>query len=225
MNLTLASEELSRSLERRWLLEDSEPVASRLPPYKTFVPTDVRIWWQAEDGQPTEEHTLHASAWPAERESTVFADWRDERKMPAWARELSAAVRTDLLTNTASANTGVEDRWAHGLKRRWTLEDAPPLEVSRYNRESFVPVELDMWWSVNVGLPTSENRYSIYAWSAGRDGRRSSEKTAQWSGSRASFTYGYDDCLPGWIRELAEAQYGQLNAIATAHTIERESRP
>lgn len=222
MKLTLVKEEVSHSLERRWLLENAEPVVSRLPPYTTFTPNDVRIWWQADDGEPTEGHTLHAHAWPAERELTVFGEWRSEQAMPGWARELSTVVHSDLLANTPSPNTGVADRWAHGLTRRWNVEGADALKPDRYNKASFVPVELRIWWSLNVGLDASENRYSIYAYSAGLNGRRSPEKSSNWGGSRASFVYGFED-LPEWIRELAEAQYGELEATAAKFTAERES--
>lgn len=223
MKLTLVQEEVNRSLQRRWLLNGAEPVAAKLPPYDLFVPEDVRIWWSAEDGQPAEENTLHANAWPADRRITVFADWRLEREMPEWAKELSSVVHSDLLANTTSTNTGVEDRWAHSLKRKWTMAGVDAIPASYYNKEALVPVDLSIWWSFNVGLGTSEDRYSIYAHSAGRDGRRSPEQTAQWGSSRASFACGTED-LPEWIRELADAQYVELEAIAAAHTAEREAR-
>lgn len=223
MKLTLVKEELDRTLQRRWMLSGAEPVAAKLPPYDLFVPEDVRIWWLVEEGQPADEHTLHANAWPADRNITVFADWRSEREMPAWIRELSAVVHSDLQANTPSPSTGMEDRWAHSLKRQWTLEDADVIPPSRYNKEALVPVDLSIWWSFNVGLGTSEDRYSIYAHSAGRDGRKSPEKTSQWGSSRASFAYDLDE-MPGWIRELADAQYVELEGVANASTVERESR-
>lgn len=223
MKLTLVKEELDHSLQRRWILSGAEPVAAKLPPYDLFVPEDVRIWWSAEEGQPADEHTLHANAWPADRNITVFADWRSEREMPEWAKDLSPVVHSDVEANTASPNAGVEDRWAHSLKRKWTLENADVIPPSRYNKEALVPVDLSIWWSFNVGLGTSEDRYSIYAHSAGRDGRRSPEQTAQWGSSRASFCYDTDG-LPEWIRKLADAQYVELEAVAKAATAVRESR-
>lgn len=219
MKLTLARTNQTRSLQRRWLLTKAEPVHAALTPDKTFNPADLRIWWQAEEGQPAGEDTLHASAWPAEREMTVFADWRDERAMPAWVRKLSEVVHTDLLANAASPNTGMEDCWAHTLKRKYTVDGADVIPASKYNREAFVPIDFDIWWSFNVGLSTHEHRYSVYAHSAGRD-----RKTAHWGSSRSSFEYCIDE-LPVWIRDLADAQYLELKAVATAATAERESRP
>jgi hypothetical protein len=218
MKLTLARTNQTCSLQRRLLLTEAEPVHARLNPDRILVPADLRIWWQAQDGEPAGEDTLHANAWPAERETTLFADWRDELAMPAWVRELSEVVHADLLANAASPNSGAEDRWAHTLKRKYTVDGADIIPASRYNREAFVPADFDIWWSLNVGLPKCENRYSIYAHSAGRD-----RKTAHLGGSRSSFEYS-DDELPDWIRDLADAQYLELEAAAQAATAERESR-
>lgn len=135
MELTLISTELDRSLQRRWALTEAEPVPAALHPNETFIPADLRIWWQVEDGEPAGEDTLHANAWPAEREPYRFADWRDQRNMPSWIRELSTAVHADVLANTTSQNTCSDDRWAHCLKRKWILEGADVLPATRYNRK------------------------------------------------------------------------------------------
>jgi hypothetical protein len=102
MKLTLARTNQSRSLQRRWLLTEAEPVHAMLKPGETFVPADLRIWWQVDEAAPADAQTLHANAWPAEREMTVFADWRDDYSMPRWVRKLSEVVHSDLLANAAS---------------------------------------------------------------------------------------------------------------------------
>lgn len=222
MDLTLIKEERSRSLEHRCDIIGADPVPTRLLADRTFVPADLLIWWQLEEREGADpEEKLHSYAWPAERESMVFADWREEAKMPGWIQERSRAVRRDLLANTATHAPGIKARWAYGLDRHWAVEGAEALPPN-LSGESIVPAELHIWWSFNAGLSEREHRYSIYAWSASRDGRQSNRTCTQYGSSRAAFTYGSED-LPDWIRDLAEAQYVELEATAAAHIAERKA--
>ena len=106
MKLTLTKIIQGRSLQRCWDLADAEPVRSFLPPYTEFVPADLRIWWNAEEGQPVGDHTLHIYAWPAERELTVSAHWTNGSARPRAPRPRTARARcADARSATSSAGT------------------------------------------------------------------------------------------------------------------------
>jgi hypothetical protein len=155
MKLTLAKITQGRSLQRCWDLTDAQPVRSFLPPYTEFVPADLRIWWNAEEGQPVKDHTLHIYAWPAERELTVSAHWtngHNHAPMPEWIRELSDVVHEDLIANATGANGGTQDSWDYSVSTRWTVEDADPVQAFRNTRETF-PSEVSIWHSFHAGQP------------------------------------------------------------------------
>ncbi|MET4143950.1 hypothetical protein [Arthrobacter sp. UYCo732] len=214
MKLTLTETTWDRSLERRWDLSDAEPVLTHpLYPTVEFIPVDLRVWWQVSSGRWPSSCRSHA--WPAkdkDRDHT-FASWDSSgggypAAMPEWVRELAKEVRADLDTNRTTPDTGTADFWGYGLDRRWILEEAAPV-ADRQGR-AFVPVDLDISWNYYPDRPERDHRYSIYAHSAGRSDR----STAQWGGTRAW----HDTYLPGWIRDLADAQYEELAATAKAST-------
>lgn len=221
MKATLTKGTTDRSLERRWDLTDAQPVlAHPLRPSVEFVPVDLRIWWQKSDGGRREE-SCSSNAWPAKGQDRdrIFASWDAggiPAAMPAWVRELAAVVRADLDANLASEHDGT-DFWGYGNDRRWALEDAP-LVADRSGIE-FIPAELDIshsFYPENSSAADRDHRYSVYAYSAGRGDFMS----VQWGGTRQW----QDRHMPGWVRELVDAQYEDLAAAARASTAERENR-
>jgi hypothetical protein len=225
MKSTLRKSTPSRSLQRRWFLTDAEPVHSYLHPGRMFVPADLRIWWQAKDGQQGKDHTLHIYAWPAERESSISAHWingHNHTPLPNWIRELSDVVHEDLIANATSSNTGTGDTWAYGLDRRWTLEHAEPVRSLHYPQESFVPADLSIWHSFNA-VDSSHDRHRITAFPGDRDQRLL--MSADWGGGvDMDGNPRYSEDLPAWIRDLAEEQHAQLVAVATRFESERGTR-
>lgn len=225
MKLTLKKISTDRSLQRRWVLTDAEPVRSYLPPYTEFVPADLRIWWCAGAGQPVEDHTLHIYAWPFERDNHISAHWingYNHSPLPEWIRELSDVVHDDLIANATSTNTGTEDLWACSVDRKWKLEDAPPVLSLRYPHEPFVPAELDIWHSFNAG-DSGHDRHRINAYPADRNQRQ--RAYADWGGGVDYHgAPRYSAGLPGWIQDLAEEQYAQLVDFVTLSESERGTR-
>ncbi len=223
MKLTLAKETTDRSLERRWDLTGAEPVlAHPLRPAVTFVPVDLRIWWQKSEGG-RRENACRAHAWPAKDQDRdrTFASWDADgipAAMPQWVRDLAAVVRADLHANKPSGHDGT-DFWGYGNDRRWALEDAP-LVADRSGIE-FIPVELDIshsFYPDPATRPDRVHRYNVYARSRGE--RRSDHLSVQWGGTAAR----HDPDMPGWVRDLVDTQYADLAAAGTASTAERENR-
>lgn len=223
MKATLTKETTDRSLERRWTLADAMPVkAHPLRPSIEFVPVDLRIWWQKSEGG-RRENACRSHAWPAKDQDRdrTFASWDAEgipAAMPQWVRDLAAVVRADLDANRASEHEG-SDFWGYGNDRLWVLEDAP-LVADRSGIE-FIPVELDIshsFYPDPATRPDRVHRYNVYARSQGP--RRSEYLSVQWSGTAVW----HDPDMPGWVRELVDAQYEDLAADAMASTVERESR-
>lgn len=221
MKLTLTKETTDRSLERRWTLADAEQVmAYPLRPAIEFVPVDLRIWWQKSEGGRWPE-SCRSHAWPAKDQDRdrTFASWDADgipAAMPQWVRDLAGIVRTDLHANQASEHDGT-DFWGYGSDRRWSIEDAP-LVADRRSIE-FIPVELNIshsFYPDPASRPDRVHRYNVYAYSAGRSDRLS----VQWGGTAAW----HDPDMPGWVRELVDAQYEDLSATAMASTAERENR-
>lgn len=208
LNLTTSVDD--RSLQRRWALTDAEPLPTALPPADTFVPVDLRIWWNISTGR--DPVSFHVYAWPEERPPSMFAHWQGTLdsyplSMPEWVRELADTVHSDLAANRTSPNTGIQDRWSHCLSRRWEVVGADPLPDLRRADLTFTPGELEIWWNVTAGTPDRENRYNIDALPDSRDRSAS----AQWSGTRAA----YRD-VPAWIADLADSQYDELTETARA---------
>lgn len=226
MKATLKKISQSRSLQRRWALADAEPVHSYLFRERTFVPADLRIWWSAKAGQPTEDHTLSIYAWPAERDDHLSATWRNgynHDPIPGWIKELSDVVHGDLISNTTSTNTGVEDLWAYSVDRDWTLEDAPPIPSFRNPKESFVPAELSIWHTFSAVDKYRHDRHRITAYPADRN--QNPRVYADWGGGVDwEGKPRYNDDLPQWIRDMADEQYAQLAAFATQSESERGTR-
>ncbi|GAA4033443.1 hypothetical protein GCM10023063_16370 [Arthrobacter methylotrophus] len=225
MKATLRKISTSRSLQRRWLLTDAEPVHSYLHRDLTFVPADLRIWWQTAAGQPVEDHTLSIYAWPAERELSVSAHWTNgynHSPLPTWIQELSDVVHDDLIENTTSPNTGTEDTWAYSVDRRWTLEHATPVRSLRYPNEPFVPAELSIWHSCNA-VDSSHDRHRINAYPGDPDQRL--RMSADWGGGVDwEGKPRYNEDLPQWIRDMANEQYEELVAFATQGESDRRTR-
>lgn len=223
MKLTVTKTVNDRSLERRWTLTDAEPVLTHpLFPTVEFTPVDLRIWWQLSDDSRWPE-SCRSNAWPAEGEGRdrKFASWDGAggypAAMPEWVRGLARVVRADLEANRPSLDTGAEDFWGYSLHRYWSVEGAAP--VSDWRGRSFVPADLDISWNFYPGRPESDHRYNAYAHSAGYGDRGRERDTGQWGGTAAR----HDRDLPGWIRELVDAQYEELAANGRASTAEREA--
>lgn len=223
MKLTLTRATFDRSLQRRFLLAGAEPVTTFLPPYREFVPADLRIWWSTDEGDATKPDTSRIMAWPKEREATLSAEWQGRpgyRPLPEWIRELSDAVHEDLIANATSTNAGAEDCWTYSADSRWTIEDGSPAPSLRYPHEPFVPADLSIWHSYSPGQ-MHQNRHTIRAFPSGRAQRLS----AHWDGgTNWDDTPRYDPDLPEWIRTLAEAQYADLIARAKQFELSRGTR-
>lgn len=224
MKATLTKATGSRSLQRRWVLAEAAPVRSFLPPYTEFVPSDLRIWWSAETGQPAEGHSLHIYAWPQDRRSHTSAHWtgaHNHHPIPAWIRELSDTVHEDLIANATGTNTGAGDDWGYALSHDWTLEEAPRVPAIRTRGESFTPAELSIWFS-HHSTGFNGNRHRITAYPADR---KHSRLYADWGGGidfDGSPSYAGD--LPGWLRDMAEEQHRQLTAFAAEFESARGTR-
>lgn len=224
MKLTVTRTVTDRHLERRWTLTDAEPVLTHpLMPTVPFTPVDLRIWWQLGDGRWPE--SLRAHAWPAKDadRDRSFASWDATggdypTAMPQWVRDLAKVVRQDLKTNRTSPGTGAEDFWGYGLHRYWDVEGADA--VSDWRGTSFIPADLDISWDAYPDRPERDHRYSVSAHSAGFGYKGRERTTGQWGGTRTS----PDRDLPAWIRDLVDAQYEELSAIATDSTQERTAR-
>lgn len=225
MKSTLRKISQSRSLERRWALTDAEPVYSYLNRDRLFVPADLRIWWNADVGQPVEDHTLSIHAWPADRNDHLSAHWTDgynHDPLPAWIRELSDVVHEDLIANATSTNAGLEDRWDYSVDRDWTLEGAPPIRSARHASKLFAPADLSIWHSHAPG-DTKNDRHRITAYPADRG--LSAEVLGDWGGGVDwEGNPRYNEDLPAWIRAMAEEQFAQLVDFARQSESERETR-
>lgn len=227
MKPTLELKKIStdRSLQRRFILTDAEPVHEYLRRDRIFVPADLRIWWNAEAGQTPDQHTFRIYAWPEDRQNHVSATWQDgynHHPLPEWIRELSDVVHEDLIANATSANSGTEDSWAYSVDRTWTIEDADTLPSLRYPHEPFVPANLDIWHSYNAKQMHS-NRHTIRAFPADLEQRL--RLGAHWDGGiHWDGSSRYNEDLPEWIRVLAEDQYAQLVEFATLSEQERGTR-
>lgn len=222
MKLTAIKTILSRSLQRRFLLADAEPVPAFLPPCTEFVPADLRIWWSTEEGSPARPDTFRIMAWPREREATLSADWQGRpgyRPMPEWIRDLSDTVHEDLVANTTSPHTGTADCWSYSVDSRWTIEEGDPVPSLRYPHVPFLPGDLSIWHSYSPGQ-MHQNRHTIRAFPSDPDQRL--KLSGHWDGGvNWDGAPRYDRELPAWIRELAEAQYADLVAFAARHEADR----
>lgn len=223
MKLTLDKTTFERSLQRRFLLADAEPVKAFLPPYTEFVPADLRIWWSTDECDPAKADTSRIMAWPKEREATLCAEWQGRpgyKPLPEWIRELSDAVHEALIANVTSTHTGAEDTWSYSADSRWAIEDGSPVPSLRYPHVPFIPADLSIWHSYNP-RQMQQNRHTIRVFPLGRVQNLS----AHWDGGiNWEGTPRYDHALPEWIRTLAEAQYADLVARATQFELERENR-
>jgi len=227
MKATLKKISQDRSLQRRFALTDAEPVRSYLFRDRTFVPADLRIWWNAEAGQTPGQHTFRIYAWPQDRQNHSSATWQNgynHTPLPVWIRELSDVVHEDLIANTTSTNAGTEDTWAYCVDRKWTLEDADPVPSLRYPHEPFVPADLIIWTSFNTGNHDHNrhrHRHRITAYPADRNQRKYADwgGGVDWEGNPR-----YSEDLPAWIRDLAEEQHAQLVDFATQSESERVPR-
>jgi hypothetical protein len=225
MKLILEKTTFDRSLQRCWNLTDAEPVKAFLPPYTEFVPADLRIWWSTEEGDSTEPDSTSIYAWPEDRDTNLSAHWRNGPSyspLPEWIRNLSDTVHEDLIANAASSHTGAEDCWSYSADSRWTIEEGSPVPSLRYPHEPFVPGDLSIWHSYSPSQ-MYQNRHTVRAFPADREQRL--KLSGHWDGGiNWDGTPRYDAELPAWIRELAEAQYAELVALATRRELERGAR-
>ena len=214
MDLALTKSASSRSLERRWMLDDAPLVEATLPPARIFVPTDLRVWHRLDD---TSEEGWTVRAWPADREDRAFAVWRSTGlvtdPLPDWIEERAARARADLAANRAGADPEATERWTHSIDTDWTVEGAEPV-LDQNRAFSFIPGRLSVaCWTTPDGSE-DESRYRIDLIPA--DHRTRGRQL--WTGTEAHITRGglrMAD-MPEWIAAILTDQYDRLGEEAGA---------
>jgi len=93
-------------VDRKWTLEDADPVPSLRYPHEPFVPADLSIWTSFNTGN--HDHNRHRiTAYPADRNQRKYADWgggvdwegnpRYNDDLPEWIRDMADEQHAQLV--------------------------------------------------------------------------------------------------------------------------------